>query len=182
MKVEIIEIGTSDFRTEAGKKHGLFVEPIKEYFDRLPKCLKENVAVSNKEGELDIYYIPSERIKEIGLPDWLRGCNSINEPHKTVVDMGFIDLCQIDRVPVVRIKSLIDKHGITEIEHLKIDTEGHDCVILNDFLDTCDIRPNKIQFEANTLSNPIDIYKAAERLQGLGYKCQQVKFDMICEL
>ena len=43
MKVEIVEIGTSDFRTEAGKTNGLFIEPIKEYFDRLPKCLKENI-------------------------------------------------------------------------------------------------------------------------------------------
>jgi FkbM family methyltransferase len=182
MKVEIVEIGTSDFRTEAGKKKGLFVEPIKEYYDRLPKCLKENVAVSNNEGSVDIYYIPSEKIKSLGLPDWLRGCNSINEPHKTIVDMGWLGHLEIDSVPVVRIKTLFDKHNITDIELLKIDTEGHDCVILNDFLDTCTIRPKVIQFESNSLSNHHDIYEVCKRLQLIGYKCSQVKFDMICVL
>jgi FkbM family methyltransferase len=173
----IIEIGTSDFRTQAGKVDGLFVEPIKEYFDRLPNCLKENVAVSNNEGEIDIYYIPSKRIKELGLPD-----NSVNEPHKTIVEMGWMQHLEVDRVPVVRIKTLLDKHGIQKIDLLKIDTEGHDTIILNDFLDTCDILPSKIQFESNVLSSFYDVMKAVERLSNLGYKCTQVKFDMVCEL
>jgi len=182
MKVEIVEIGTSDFRTEAGKKNGLFVEPIKEYYDKLSKCLKENVAVSNYEGEIDIYYIPSERIKEYGLPDWLRGCNSVNKPHKTVVEGGWFEHTFIETVPVVRIKTLLQKHGITEIETLKIDTEGHDCVILNDFLDTCSILPRTIQFENNSLSNQEEVIKLCDRLHQKGYKTSQVKFDMICEL
>ena len=84
----IIEIGTSDFRTEAGKVEGLFIEPVKEYFDRLPNCNKENVAVSNIEGEIDIYYIPSETIYNKLLPNWLRGCNSVGKIHPTIVKEG----------------------------------------------------------------------------------------------
>ncbi len=182
MRVEIVEIGTSDFRTEAGKKKGLFVEPVKEYFDRLPKCLKENVAVSNNEGSIDIYYIPSETIKEFGLPDWVRGCNSVDKPHKTVLQMGWVGYAKKETVPVVRIKTLLDKHGINQIDLLKIDTEGHDCVILNDFLDTCDIKPLTIQFEANVLSDVDQVKAAVKRLEAVGYKCTQVKFDMLCVL
>lgn len=182
MKVEIVEIGTSDFRTEAGKKSGLFIEPIKEYFDRLPKCLKENVAVSDYEGEIDIYYVPSSVIEKNNLPNWLRGCNSVNHIHPTIISTGNKKHCVKNTVEVVRIKTLLEKHGITEIDTLKIDTEGHDCVILNDFLDTCDIRPRKIQFENNSLSDQEEVIKLCNRLHQKGYTTTQVKFDMVCEL
>jgi len=178
----IVEIGTSDFRTQAGKEHGLFVEPVKEHFDRLPNCLKENVAVSNYEGEIDIYYIPSKVINSENLPNWVRGCNSVNEPHPSLVELGYSDYIKVDKVKVVRIKSLIDKHKIIFIDLLKIDTEGHDCIILNDFLDTVDIKPKVIQFESNVLSKQIDIINVVKRLEVYGYKCSQVKHDMICRL
>ena len=178
----IIEIGTSDFRTQAGKENGLFIEPVKEHFDRLPKCLKENVAVSNYEGEIDIYYIPSSVIEREFLPNWVRGCNSVNIPHPTIVDLGFSHFIEKNTVKVVRIKSLIDKHEIKRIDLLKIDTEGHDITILNDFLDTCDIKPKVIQFENNVLSNQKDVIKIVERLNNKGYICRQVKHDMICKL
>lgn len=178
----IVEIGTSDFRTQAGIEHGLFIEPVKEHFDRLPKCLKENVAVSNYEGEIDIYYIPSSVIDSEGLPQWVRGCNSVNNPHPSIVELGFESFIEKHTVKVVRIKTLLDKHEIKRIDLLKIDTEGHDCIILNDFLDTCDIKPKVIQFESNVLSSFTDISKAVKRLELLGYVCTQVKHDMICRL
>lgn len=177
----IVEIGTSDFRTQAGKEYGLFIEPVKEHFDRLPKCLKENVAVSNYEGEIDIYYIPSSVIEHQGLFNWVRGCNSVNVPHPTLVDFGYLEYIVCDRVKVVRIKSLLDKHEIKRIDLLKIDTEGHDCIILNDFLDTVDIKPNVIQFESNVLSKQMDIIKVVNRLEDKGYSCSQVKHDMVCK-
>ena len=143
----IIEIGTSDFRTAAGQKDGIFIEPIKEYFDALPKCKKENVAISNVEGIAYFYHIPSSVIKELGLPNWIRGCNSINEPHKTILKMGWGEHVVCDEVPVLRIKTILDKYSVSEIDFLKIDTEGHDAVILNDFLDTSKILPKKIQLD-----------------------------------
>lgn len=182
MKLEIVEIGTSDFWTEAGKKSGLFIEPIKEYFDRLGDCLKENVAVSDYEGEIEIYYIPSEVIYSNNIPKGLRGCNSIGSPHPTVIKLGYGEYIQKSIVKVQRIKTLLDKHGVTDIEELKIDTEGHDCVILNDFLNTCEIRPSKIQFESNVLSNEDDVLQLVKRLTRLGYKCKQEKEDMVCVL
>ena len=178
----IIEIGTSDFRTEAGKVEGLFIEPVKEHFDRLPKCLKENCAISNREGFIDLFYIPSQVIQSEGLPNWVRGCNSVGTPHSTIVDRGWDRFLKHEVVRVERIKTLIDKYEVKSISLLKIDTEGHDCIILNDFLDTCDIKPRVIQFESNGLSNQIEIYKVVDRLKFLGYKCEQVKYDMICKL
>lgn len=179
----IIEIGTSDFRTQAGIANGIFIEPVKEYFDRLPEnCTKENVAISDYEGEIDIHYIPSETIKKHNLPYWLRGCNSVNSIHPTILKMGWKKHAVFTKVPVVRIKSIVDKYNINEIDILKIDTEGHDCVILNDFLDTVNILPGQIQFENNVLSDKEQVSAVCDRLEKLGYKCKQVKFDMICEL
>lgn len=178
----IVEIGTSDFRTDAGKVDGLFIEPVKEHFDRLPKCNKENIAISNYEGEIKIYYIPSFVIEAENLPQWVRGCNSINEPHPTLVKMGWGHFAGYDTVKVERIKTVLERHNITQIDTLKIDTEGHDTVILNDYLDTVTIKPSKIIFESNVLSSASDVNKLVKRLQKLGYNCEQVKFDMVCTL
>lgn len=148
----IVEIGVCDFETLAGQKPGIFVEPVKTYFDRLPAdCIKENVAVSNYTGLIDIYYVPDTIIAAHGLPDWLRGCNAVNKLHPQHRSLP-LEFIRCETVPVVRIKSLLDKHAVEYIDLLKIDTEGHDTVILNDFLDTCTIRPREILFESNSLT------------------------------
>lgn len=178
----IIEIGTSDFRTQAGKVDGLFIEPVREHFDRLPICRKENVAISNKEGSIEIYFIPLKYIQRHNLPNWIRGCNSIGKIHPTIIDYGFEQYIQVDIVKVVRIATLIKKYDIKKVELLKIDTEGHDTVILNDWLDTVEIMPNTIQFENNSLSKTDEVEKVVNRLQRIGYECEQVEFDMVCKL
>lgn len=178
----IIEIGTSDFRTQAGKVKGLFIEPVKEYFDRLPDCNKENLAVSNYSGQIDLFYIPSKVIEKNGLPSWLRGCNSVGKIHDTILKNGWESHCIKDVVEVVRIKSLIEKHNINKIDFLKIDTEGHDCIILNDFFDTVKILPKIIQFESNVLSDEKEVSKLIDRLTKIGYKCTKKQFDTVCKL
>ena len=183
----IIEIGTSNFRTMAGKKDGLFIEPVKSYFDSLPDCTKENVAISDFEGEVLMFYMNPEDIDKHKLPQWLKGCNMIGEPHPTMMKVlreekkGF-SIIRCDKVKVVRIKSLIDKHNIKKIQVLKIDTEGHDCIILNDFLDTVDILPRIIQFENNELSDQKEIKAVTKRLKERGYRMQYTKGDIICRL
>lgn len=182
-----IEIGTSDFRTQAGKVEGIFIEPVKYYFDRLPECNKENVAISNYEGSTDVFFLTDDQINSAGFPDWVRGCNSINHPHPTVLrlmrEVGLSPmLLQPERVKVVRIKSIIDKYNVTHIDFLKIDTEGHDCIILNDFLDTVDILPKVIQFEANVLSNQSEVEALSTRLSHYNYRIQKVNDDIIATL
>jgi FkbM family methyltransferase len=165
----IVEIGVCDFETLAGQKPGIFVEPIKTYFDRLPaNCNKENVAVSNYAGSIDIYYVPEHIIVEHGLDDWLRGCNSVNKLHPQHHHLP-PEWIWCDTVPVVRIKSLLDKYAVTHIDLLKIDTEGHDTVILHDFLDTCMLRPAEILFESNALTPRHLIDEMLDRLARQNY-------------
>lgn len=182
----IVEIGTSDFRTRAGLEDGLFVEPVKPYFDRLPRCRKENVAVSNRRGTVFVYYLEPDKIKELKLPDWSRGCNCINKPHPTIQKLLFNRVgseweehITKEEVNVVRIKDLLIKHKIKEIDILKIDTEGHDCIILNDYLDTVSIKPKQIVFEANQLTPISDVSKMTRRLNTFGYNVRRYKTDII---
>lgn len=182
-----IEIGTSDFRTQAGQVPGIFIEPVKYYFDRLPECNKVNCAISNYEGVIDIYYLTDEEITKYDLPPWVRGCNSVWVPHPSVMRLLVernidIQIIRYERVQVRRIKSIIDDHNVTEIDFLKIDTEGHDCIILNDFLDTVDIKPRKIQFEANILSNAGEVNDLVKRVQSMGYKTFRTNTDVIAAI
>lgn len=186
MEYSIVEIGTSDFRTTAGdfEEHGLYIEPVKLYFDRLPECKKVNCAISNYEGKEYIYYIPLELIenKELNLPNWLRGCNSFGKIHPTILKNGWEKYVQKDVIDVRRIKDVLDEYDVTDINILKIDTEGHDVIILKDFLNTVNFLPEVIIFEANELGNPYQIEKMVERLTKLGYKCKKQKADYHCLL
>lgn len=179
----IIEIGTSDFRTQAGKQDGIFIEPVKYYFDRLPDCNKVNCAVSNYTGMIKMYYLTDSEINKYNLPEWVRGCNSVKIPHKSVVDLlkvndipGSVIHCDI--VPVKRIADIISEYNVTSIKLLKVDTEGHDCVIVNDYLDTVEFLPDQIFFEANSLTPNSEVVQLISRLNGLGYSCKKYKYNV----
>lgn len=183
----IVEIGTSDFRTMAGKEDGLFVEPIKYYYDRLPECRKENVAISDFEGLVKMFYVTDEEIQQFSLPSWVRGCSSLYEPHPSVMKLFTerkLDFLRIrhDEVPVTTIGALLAKHSISKVDVLKVDTEGHDCVIVNNLIDDTEVRPTVIQFEANSLTDHVVVNKLKARLESIGYRCKRIKFDMVCEL
>ena len=171
----IIEIGTSDFDTMAGIEPGVFIEPIKYYYDRLPtNCIKENIAISNYDGETTAFYVSYNNIIEYGLPDWIRGCNSITKPHPTVVqtllDYGLpLGIIQEARVPVKKLDYIINKYAIRNLDILKIDTEGHDPVIILDYFSSATVLPRKIIFENNILSDKSAITAAIDLLIGLGY-------------
>ncbi len=65
---------------------------------------------------------------------------------------------------------LIERYNVEGVELLKIDTEGHDCVIINNILNsTNQVLPKKIWFEANELTNPKFIEKTIRRLEVFGY-------------
>jgi len=161
MNFKFVDIGTSDFDIRAreicsGEKI-LLVEPLFYYLRNLPDgegIFKSNFAVSDECGFGKMYYVKSEIIKEYNLPDWFRGCNSLNYKHPTVVRIlnklkKPETLISAEEVRILSFRKLIDIYGISSIDSLKIDTEGHDFVILNDvyqsILNGFSIR--EIQFE-----------------------------------
>jgi len=181
---DFIEIGTSDFDTEIEKndnKVGISIEPIKYYLDRIPNkqnCIKLNLGISNYNGKCVVNYLSEETIRKYNLPVWVRGCNSINSYHKTVTnlcnDLG-IDIEKIiekDSVEVSTLYSLIIKLCITGIYYLKIDTEGHDTIILKKFYEEIQDNtylPHIILFESNVLSKHEDINNIITLFTDIGY-------------
>ncbi len=184
MFLDFIEIGTSDFNTliqAAGPDtHGLSIDPISLYLDRLPNrpgCKKINAAISNFEGTVEVYFIPPQVIAKHRLPNWLRGCNSIGAPHPTVSKQ--LEKMDIDPelvlvrqpVPCHRLQTVLRQHDVQGVFMLKVDTEGHDAVILNDFFDDATPQqwPHQIVFESNKLSDSETIHRLIAKLILMGY-------------
>ena len=169
---DFIEIGTSDFDTllqkSDGNKRGISIDPLNYFLDRLPvkqNCKKICCAISDKEGEEDIYYITEETIKNYNLPSFVRGCGSLYNYHPFVKillnnesDAHPIgkalkpeEVYTKERVKVKRLKNIVDENLVKEIKILKIDTEGCDDKIILDYLKCCKEEgypmPFFIQFE-----------------------------------
>ena len=155
---DFIEIGTSDFDTLIEKsddsKRGISIEPIQYFLDRLPdrkNCIKICAAISDEEGEADLYYIPEENIEKYNLPDFVRGAGSLYNLHPFVLTLlaneaednqlpealDPDDVIVKTKVSVTRLKSIVDQHNVKAIKILKIDAEGTDGKILLDYLDCC---------------------------------------------
>ena len=81
---------------------------------------------------IDIYYIPEDIIMKHDL-DWtLKGCNSVNDYH--IGHINLEHLVTIDKVRVLSLEKFIYQNKIRNIKLLKIDTEGHDVIILQALL------------------------------------------------
>jgi len=177
---DFIEIGCSDFdtliQTCNSNTKGISVEPLSCYLNHLPtqpNVTKVQSAISNRDGQIDIWFIDPQVIAINNLPLWLKGCNSVNEPHYQSTQ-GFSEFYKKESVTVLSVETFISKYCVASVDYLKIDTEGHDCVILNAWLDAIEqqktMRPLKILFETNILSNVQDQQKLLMRLQSFGYE------------
>lgn len=193
MKYDFIEIGTSDFDTlieSTQGKIGITIEPLLFYLENLPKnpsVIKVNCAITDHDGQIDIFYLEPTDIENYNLPRWLRGCNSINKPHpSTMIELnsrGIEHLMKSHTCECLSWKTLVKRYDIESIEFLKIDTEGHDCVIINSILNNKSVLPKKIHFEANILTDSEIIRKTLRRLIESGYKVSmKTDTDIIVEL
>tara|TARA_Y100000389_G_C17201678_1_gene383980 strand:+ start:80 stop:682 length:603 start_codon:yes stop_codon:yes gene_type:complete len=195
MIYEFIEIGTSDFDTLIEKADdntvGLCIEPIQMYLDNLPD--KKNVkkiclGISNCIMNEKIFYIKPENIKKYGLPWWIRGCNSISKPHyqhMNRLDENTFHVLESQDVEIITTKEMIERYDIEGVKFLKVDTEGHDNVILLDYLENCihnpSLFPDKILFETNILSSKEDQEKVIQGFVPHGYKVRRLSDDTILE-
>jgi hypothetical protein len=194
---DFIEIGTSDFDTEIEKKNnkvGISIEPIKYYINRLPNkqnCIKLNMGISNYNGTCIVNYLSEETIHKYKFPEWVRGCNSINSYHKTVnnlcitKDIDIENICQKDTVEVSTLYTLMNKMSITGVYFLKIDTEGHDTMILKSFYEENRNNmylPHVIQFESNVLSTSENINEIIKLFKMIGYDLIHNGHDTLLKL
>ena len=188
MDLDFLEIGTSDFDTliqnSDNNTVGICIEPLKIYLDKLPDrdgWIKINAALSDHNGTIDIFYIDPKTITELGLPWWMKGCNSVNKYHPTV--LKYITDNNLDpniisktRVIVITFETLVIENNIKSVKMIKVDTEGHDCIILGNYLDYCKTHPSFladiIKFESNKLTNSYEVDNIISRLTNLGYRIE----------
>jgi hypothetical protein len=170
--LDFIEIGTSDFDTEIQKidnKKGISIEPVKYYLDRLPNkdnCKKLNIGISNYNGKSIVYYVSEINILKYQFPYWIRGCNSIGSYHQTVSNIcngnniNIEDVLDSYEIDVYTLYYIMNKMNVDGVYYLKIDTEGHDTIILkqfyNDVINNTNL-PHVILFECNVLSKTSDV-------------------------
>jgi hypothetical protein len=195
MKYDFIEIGTSNFDTliEAADDTtvGLSIEPIGYYLDQLPdranvKKLEIAVSHNNIYEFMSVYYIPERTIRARGLPDWLRGCNSVGDYHPKHIELAARDLVRVMEVEVMPIGEIFICYDVTELDYLKIDTEGSDCKIMQhlaDFLKTepATRYPKKILFESNELADQEQVEQVKAKFITLGYCVTKSGYDTVLE-
>lgn len=188
---DYIEIGTADFETEVQKtdggfpRKGISIDCIKYYLDRLPDKdvnTKLNLAISDSEGEVECYYLDENSIMKYNLPDWVKGCNSIMNPHPIIVellkDKGIDDnIFKKDIVKKITLYQLFQNYNIHGVYYLKIDTEGHDIYILSKFYEDYTkvkdnrLLPYKLLFESNILSDYNKVEAVINKYSNIGYDC-----------
>ena len=88
-----------------------------------------------------------------------------NNKSKTYLD-------KVIEVPCTRLDTLIYENAITTIDFLKIDVEGHEMNIIEDY--TWDVKPTFIKIE----HKHIDDVKAVDILQSQGYLTWTEKEDI----
>lgn len=192
MRYDFIEIGTSDFDTLLQSNTsgiGISIEPLKIYLDNLPNrdnVIKVNCAISNTTGFVDVYWINPEDIETYNLPYWLKGCNSIINPHPSAIkelkDRNLEHIYNKTKCKCMTWKEIVETYDVNHVEYLKIDTEGHDCIIINDILESSTILPKKILFENNILSDESLVNKTLDRLKKNGYNIiNRGDFDILVE-
>jgi FkbM family methyltransferase len=180
MIYDFIEIGTSDFDTliqNSTNEKGISVDPLKIYLDNLPErenVIKVNCAVGERNETVDVYYIDPKDIDANNLPSWLRGCNSIKNPHpsaeKELKDLGLLHLYKKEECECIDWDTLVKRYEVKKVKYLKIDTEGHDSYIINNILNSkCQILPDEITFENNILTPSFLTESILEKLKKNGY-------------
>lgn len=185
MHYDFIEIGTSDFDSVVEKSApdavGLCVEPVGVYLAALPerpnvKKIHAAISFDNTSGHCDVYFMDPDVIADLGLPNWLRGCNSIGTPHPQHKKLRCTHALSVDEVRLMPISELISENNVESIDLLKIDTEGGDCSVLKWFfveiLKNPSLAPSRIVFERNSLTNPAQLEFTLKLYAALKYSIE----------
>ena len=177
--MNIIQIGANsgdDHVFDFVKKHEkdikllILVEPIdalipalKQRYGFLGSVVYENIAIVDKESNqpLRFYYEKNSNYE----------CSSLNKQHLLSLGAKPQNITETD-VPVLTFGQLMDKHNLTELDHLYIDAEGYDYFIVK----SIDFKKYKIKnlfFEIAHTDGARNMGKNTDdirnHLRGLGY-------------
>jgi len=176
MKYDFVEIGTCDYHTLLEGcsliQVGLSVEPIKTYLDRLPdkpNVTKVNAAISSENNIVDLFWVEPHNQDKYNL-SFTKGWGTIIKPHRghneaqKMLETGMLSKHKVEAITWT---TLTERYQIDSVDLVKIDTEGHDCVVVNSILDST-IHPIQIEFETTHCPKE-ELVQTFTRLQEIGY-------------
>jgi FkbM family methyltransferase len=169
----------------------VLVEPVPFLFRQLkanynklnnPNIFFINKAVSNFIGHIEMT-IPSEANDFSRLPFWASQLASVDPNHAT----GHINGLLVEQISVetTTVNQIVEEFGITNIDLLHTDTEGHDYTILMDY--NFKIKPKQILFEHKHMDGLLTVgdryIELCDKLLSLGYtKMGQNSEDTLFQL
>ena len=168
------------------------------------------LGISNHNKIDKIFYVKPENIEKYNFPNWLRGCNTISKPHPSHLRFNFaisknknkpakglkrperinfdlkglkeLAILEAQDIEIINTKELIKRYNIEKVKYLKLDTEGHDCVILLDYIKNCILNPSlfpdKILIENNRLTSKESVDEVLKEFQKYDYKVEKLRADI----
>ena len=194
---KIIQVGAHDgksddflFKCFNDDLEALLIEPIEDAFINLEKnyknfkkvkCLNLAVDINNQKKEIfsvnkNYYEFYKKKYKKLNV-DWLSVLSSFDKQH--LIDHGIKkNHISSKLIKCQTFNELINNYNYQELDLLIIDAEGYDFLLVNNFLETINIRPIII-FEWIHFKN-YEIEKLLIKLKNLNYNFLQIGRDLVC--
>ena len=194
---KIIQIGANDGKSDDflfncfdDNLEAILIEPIEDAFKKLEKnyenfvkakCLNLAIDIDNKSKEIfcvnkKFYEFYKKKYNEVNV-EWLDVLSSFNKKH--LINHGIKEKHIVSKfIECKTISELINQYNFQNFDLLIIDVEGYDLVILNNFIQTINIKPMIIFEWIHAQKN--DIEKLLIELEGLNYKFLRIGRDLIC--
>lgn len=151
---------------------GICVEPIPEVYDLLRnnrKCICVEGAIFTENGYQDFFCLQGQIEMLSGL------LNEFDIRHKTRIDKEILNSggsSQVIKVKTFTLQSILDRHNVTLIDFLSIDTEGAELSVLQS------INFNKVKIECITVENNYGEKSVEEFLKTQGFRLiGKLEFD-----
>ena len=137
-----------------------------------------------KTKNINMYYIPENIIKENNLPEWFKGCNTIGDYHPLHKKHNVEKFVKVESVELISVSRLFYSNNVRGLEYMKIDTEGHDCIILKGLYEYLrylpdNFHPREIKFESNEHTNPENIDKIISLYESFDYYLVSRDYDTV---
>jgi FkbM family methyltransferase len=171
-----IEIGSCDFGTLNHLAHhgwqGMIVEPVEKYLNRLERLqgvhyVNKAIDITNATKEMFVY--------KDSVCDNDRDFSGMSSFGEYVIDQNRA-LVEPVLVSTITYAELMYAHDVKRVDFLKIDTEGHDWVILQLVIYAGPLRPKLIKAETKHLGE--NLSKAVKFLEERKYLVYQEKEDL----
>ena len=163
---------------------GYLVEPLPDMFMKLvtnyqdtPGLFFECSAIANSDGELDIFRVPEQKIREGLVEHWADGCSTlVPESHIRELVPHMIS----EKINGITFNSFIQKWNIKpgDIDFIQIDTEGFDYDIAMQILQS-NVLPKLFKIEIAHITYTKAVYMKWLLETHHGYTCFIDNYDLV---